>query len=313
MTGPTRPTGSRGRGEDLRRSPGGACCARLDDVRLHFQHGPIDLVVGAHGRPDAVEAAHEQAWREFAGLLPGLVAHLSVLRHELPAGTTPPALSPADPVADRVAMRMVAACWPVRALRVSPMAAVAGSVAAVIRDVYRREGITRAWINNGGDIAIHLGAGERLRIALASPGTAMDAASLPVEIRASDPVRGIASSGWRGRSFSLGIADTVTVLAADAPEADVAATLIANAVDVPDAPVVRSPANTLDPDSDLRDRLVTTAVGVLDDSQRRRALAAGAAVARDFVGRGLIVAARLELQGAAALVPAGAAIAVPFD
>ena len=27
-----------------------------------------------------------------------------------------------------------------------------------------------------------------------------------------DPVRGIATSGWRGRSFSLGIADAVTVL-----------------------------------------------------------------------------------------------------
>ena len=33
-------------------------------------------------------------------------------------------------------------------------------------------------------------------------------------IRADDPVRGIATSGWRGRSFSLGIADAVTVLAA---------------------------------------------------------------------------------------------------
>ena len=49
-------------------------------------------------------------------------------------------------------------------------------------------------------------------------------------------MRGIATSGWRGRSFSLGIADAVTVLAATAAEADAAATMIANAVDLPGHP-----------------------------------------------------------------------------
>ena len=41
------------------------------------------------------------------------------------------------------------------------------------------------------------------------------------------PVRGVATSGWRGRSHSLGIADSVTVLAATAAMADAAATVIA--------------------------------------------------------------------------------------
>ena len=55
-----------------------------------------------------------------------------------------------------------------------------------------------------------------------------------IRIRHGDGVGGIATSGARGRSFSLGIADSVTVLAEDAATADAAATLIANAVDCDD-------------------------------------------------------------------------------
>ncbi len=77
-------------------------------------------------------------------------------------------------------------------------------------------------------------------------------------IRAEDGIGGIATSGWRGRSFSLGIADAVTVLAETAAAADAAATIIANAVDLPGHPgIVRQPASSLQPDSDLRDLPVT--------------------------------------------------------
>jgi uncharacterized protein len=73
-----------------------------------------------------------------------------------------------------------------------------------------------------------------------------------IEITRDMPVRGIATSGRHGRSLSLGIADSVTVLAATAAAADAAATLIANAVDLPGhAAVRRAPACSLDPDSDL--------------------------------------------------------------
>ena len=51
-------------------------------------------------------------------------------------------------------------------------------------------------------------------------------------------MRGVATSGWRGRSFSLGIADAVTVLARTGAAADAAATIIANAVDLPGHPAV---------------------------------------------------------------------------
>ena len=90
-------------------------------------------------------------------------------------------------------------------------------------------------------------------------------------IDADDPARGIATSGRHGRSFSLGIADAVTVLARTASQADAAATIIANAVDLPGHPaIVRCPANELQPDSDLGARLVTRDVGALGGKRDRR-------------------------------------------
>jgi hypothetical protein len=112
------------------------------------------------------------------------------------------------------------------------------------------------------------------------------------------PVRGIATSGWRGRSFSLGIADAVTVLADRAAAADAAATIIANAVDLPGHPrVTRVPACTLAPDSDLGSRLVTTAVGELSSAEAEEALAGGVRTAELLLRIGLIRSVALRLQG----------------
>ena len=78
--------------------------------------------------------------------------------------------------------------------------------------------------------------------------------------------------------------------------ADAAATIIANAVDLPGHPnVVRVPANSLAPDSDLGDRLVTQGVGELSPS-RSAAFDAGALVA-PASGDGSIRSAALHLRG----------------
>jgi uncharacterized protein len=117
-------------------------------------------------------------------------------------------------------------------------------------------------------------------------------------VEADDPVRGIATSGRHGRSFSLGIADAVTVLAKAASQADAAATIIANAVDLPGHPaVIRCPANELQPDSDLGARLVTRDVGPLSENEVEQALRAGAAQAQQLFAAGLIEGAVLRLLG----------------
>jgi ApbE superfamily uncharacterized protein (UPF0280 family) len=170
------------------------------------------------------------------------------------------------------------------------MAAVAGAVAEdILAAMLEAAPCRRAYVNNGGDIALHLGAGEVFTIA--SPAG-------PVIIRAADEARGIATSGWKGRSFSLGIADSVTVLAHSAATADAAATLIANAVDLPDSPKVkRQPACEIAPDSDLRDRSVTVAVQPLTAAEMAEALARGLRLAENMVSEGHIVAASLLLGG----------------
>jgi len=129
-----------------------------------------------------------------------------------------------------------------------------------------------------------------------------------MRVDADDPVRGIATSGRHGRSFSLGIADAVTVLAATASQADAAATIIANAVDLPGhLAIVRLPANELQPDSDLGARLVTREVGALSESEIEQALEAGADCARGLLAASLIEGAALRLKGETLLVGTGAA------
>jgi hypothetical protein len=269
---------------------------RLDRERWHFQHGPIDCIVSAAGDADAVAAASERAWRRFQTILGELVAELPLLRADRSASPPPPRPT------GIVARRMVDACAPHAAAGrfITAMAAVAGSVAEEIVAAFAAAGVARAAVNNGGDIALHLAPGESFVVGVcADPSVARFASPLDgrFAVDARSPVRGIATSGWRGRSFSLGIADSVTVLARTASAADAAATIVANAVDVDDPRIVRVPASGVRDDSDLGDRLVTRAVPPLPAALVALALARGAAEARRQIAAGRIVAAVLSLQG----------------
>ncbi|MFL1461390.1 UPF0280 family protein [Roseococcus sp. DSY-14] len=263
--------------------------ALLPDGRLHLCDGPINLVIGLEGPRPAVLAAREAAHAALEGVLAGLCAELPLLRAPLD-GERPEAVHP-------VARRMVAACWPHRAGFITPMAAVAGAVADHVAEAVRQvPGLRVAHVNNGGDIAVMLAPGESLRVGLVADPAAPRADGVAL-LRHGDGVGGVATSGWRGRSFSLGIADAVTVLAADAAAADAAATVIANAVDAEHPGIRRRPASALDRDSDLRERTVTVDVPRLPPAVAEAALARGLAVAEALIGRGLICAACLRLQG----------------
>jgi len=263
----------------------------LTGDRLHLQHGPIDLVLRAWGAASAVRKAYDAAIARFQTVLPELVGELAELRK--PMAEKPQVEGP-------VAQRMVAACRPHAGVFVTPMAAVAGAVADEILGVMVEAApLDRAFVNDGGDIAVHLTEGETLDVALAADFARGPIPALNGRLSLShgDGIGGIATSGAQGRSFSLGIADSVTVLARDAASADVAATLVANAVDADHPAVERQPATALDPDSDLGDRLVTTAVGPLPGPVIAAALAAGLARAEQLQRRGLIFDAALALQG----------------
>lgn len=282
------------------------CRALLPDGRLHLQDGPIDLVIGIEGTRAAVMQAREAAWQALHGVLEGLSRELPALRAPL-IGQLPQFQHP-------IANRMAEAAWPHRAQFITPMAAVAGAVAEhILRAITAVPGISLAHVNNGGDIALHLSPVSTLRVGLME-GPQMASPSGLAVIRGGDAVRGIATSGWRGRSFSRGIADAVTVLAVRAPEADAAASIIANAVDAEHPAVRRQPACNLDPDSDLVDLAVTVGVGELPAAIVEAALDEGERCAEGLVTRGLILGACLRLQGRARLVgSAGAAIAVDLS
>ena len=278
--------------------PNGPSAALLEDGRLHLQHGPIDLIIEAWGEHTEVERANRQAVERFDDILEVLVRELAQLRTPF-ADTYPLLRGP-------VARRMLAACWPHRASYITPMAAVAGSVAdEILEAMLLDRALTKAYVNNGGDIALHLAQGSALTLGVVN-NTDNPAIDAMVALAASMPVRGLATSGWRGRSQSLGVADAVTVFAADAAAADAAATMIANAVDVAHPAISRLPARVLRADSDLGELPVTVAVGALPASARAEALANGCERARALQRRGLIHAAYLALQGEArAVLPAG--------
>ncbi len=272
-----------------------AVARMLDDHRLHLHDGPIDLVIEADGPPEAVHRARAAAVRRFAGILDELCSELPLLR-----SAARPHAPPEGPIA-RLMWRSVLPY--AEQTFVTPMAAVAGAVADGVLNVMLASGsLSRAYVNNGGDIAVGLTPGTFWRVGLVDRP---DRPSLfgSTTLSHGSGVGGIATSGWRGRSFSFGIADAVTVLATDAAAADAAATIIANAVDLPGHPAIsRVPASDLQPDSDLGSRRVTRAVGPLTPSEIGEALDSGAARATDILRRGHILAAALHLAGATCVV-----------
>ena len=279
----------------------GPTSQELSQGRRHFQHGPIDIIAYAEGDPASVVQAHEAAWQRFGKILPELVDELAELRQPVRS---------AGRLKGPIAQSMWQAC---KACLIdsdadtflTPMAAVAGSVAQDLSACYQAPGIRRAWINNGGDIALHLTENTAFSIGLFADVARLDEQQFMAGVQTDAVfkvehgmgIAGVATSGWRGRSFSLGIADSVTVFAASASQADAAATMIANAVNVVDARIKRQPASALKDDSDLGQQLVTVAVPDLSQDEIHEALEAGLKKAHTLKQNGLICACVLSCQG----------------
>jgi len=265
-----------------------------DQKRLHLQHGPIDLIIEAFGEEGEIARAYQAASQRFKTVLDELVAELPWLRTAI----LPSPLWGGEHFSGTIAKTMFAATQPFAANFITPMAAVAGAVADEILGVMTDSAkLDKAYVNNGGDIAFYLNPGQSFQTGVvADPGSGE--LVTVATITPDTGINGIATSGWHGRSHSLGVADSVTVFAASAAIADAAATIIANQIDLPQCPAIkRQPANHLSPDSDLGSQLVTTAVGSLTTRQIERALTAGENKAQQLCQAGLIIAAFISLKG----------------
>ena len=271
-----------------------------DGKRLYLKHGPIELVIEAEGVAlQDRKAAHLAAHAAFQTILPELCGELTLLRSVLdPKRAIPESV---------VGKAMHQAILPFAGTSfVTPMIAVAGSVADhVLQAMLSAANLSKAFVNNGGDIAFYLSDDETFELGICSD-ISSGTIHKGVTLCAADKIGGVATSGWKGRSHSLGIADAVTVFAENAAIADCAATLIANAVDVPNAPqIIRQPANARSPDSDLGERLVTVGVGPLKQFDIELALGRGVDVAQNYLDSGLIVSAYLSLQDRHRIVTMG--------
>ena len=267
----------------------------MADNRLHLQQGPIDIIAHVDAPEEVRKRLYTSASKRFSTVLVELVAEMDLLKQPWSADLPYPK--------GGIAQKM---CFAVRGsdIFVTPMAAVAGAVADEVLEAMLYEAknpdpcleeIQRMYVNNGGDIAFWLNAGESFSIGVVdNPG--IPELNARVSLAYESPVRGIATSGWRGRSQSLGIADAVTVLAGSAAIADAAATLIANDVNVDYPGILKRPASEVKDESDLGMLPVTVDVPPLPVDQISEALKRGAQTAGNFIRTGKIEAAYLSLQ-----------------
>ena len=267
----------------------------MADNRLHLQHGPIDIIAQVDAPEEVRKRLYTSASNRFSTVLVELVAEMDLLKQPWSADLPDPN--------GAIAQKM---CFAVRGsdIFVTPMAAVAGAVADEMLETMLFEAqkpdscvehIHKMYVNNGGDIAFWLNTGESFSIGVVdNPG--IPELNARVSLAYESPVRGIATSGWRGRSMSLGIADAVTVLAKSAADADVAATLIANEVNVDFPGIEKRPASEVKDESDLGMIPVTVHVPDLPEDKIWTALELGANTTRKFIKAGKITAAYLSLQ-----------------
>src|SRR2546423_709099 len=168
-----------------------------DGKRLHLQDGPIDLIVEANGTEASVGVAYSAAARRFTGLLDELCDELPLLRKA------------ADParclLRGKVARRMHDAVAPFAAdYFITPMAAVAGSVAEeILGAMLHNAQLARAYVNNGGDIALHLDDAEDFTLGLADRPDAPGLMRTMI-IHADDRARRVATTGRHRARFFAG-------------------------------------------------------------------------------------------------------------
>ncbi len=249
--------------------------------------GPASIVVTGYRDGKPLEFNRKEIEGCLTGALTDVRDYLPVLRQKGYRIKKPSSMP-------GVAMRMAEAVKAVDELTLTPMAAVAGAVADVVKERLK-EGADFISVNNGGDISVFNCSGRTLRIGIGDIGRA-EAAPRVLGIRGLIDY-GLATSGFGGRSFTLGLADTVTVVARTGAIADAAATLICNKTNVETDHVVRRKAGEIDPCSDIADEWVTVRIGDLDDRLIEEALQRGLASALALKGRNLIVDAVITLRG----------------
>jgi uncharacterized protein len=177
----------------------------------------------------------------------------------------------------------------------TPMAAIAGTLAEATADFLTRFGLAKIIVNNGGDIAVRLAENAEITIGI-RPDIATQEIAAKISLSGSMKIGGICTSGLGGRSFTRGIASAATIFASKAAIADAAATAVANATYLQVPAVTRIKAELIDPDTDLQGVEVTKEVGDLSPAEIDLALENGLKRSEELVDAGVIFGAVIAVK-----------------
>jgi ApbE superfamily uncharacterized protein (UPF0280 family) len=264
-----------------------------DQTGVMAENGPMGIVIQAwdRGKPD-LEMALQAARFSFT-CLAQVAEHHAILRDHpciLPKGMAP------------IPRAMVESVMAIGEKDLTPMAAVAGSIADAVADWLFSRGMSRVIVNNGGDIAIRLAKSETARVGIR---TRVENSSIShgVELTGIYPSWGVTTSGLGGRSLTRGIASAVTAFARTASLADAAATSIANACFVKDDAIVQVLAQNLDPYTDIRGIPVTVKVGKLKKTSILQAMNKALSRAEQLFETGIILGAVIAVENELSITP----------
>ena len=259
-----------------------ASILQIDAASVLVECGPMRLVIRAWRRDEPLIDLVVSSGREALGYLEriaGLRRHLSQPNPSIDAE-----------FADRLPARMLESVRLVGDADLTPMAAVAGTIADAVADWIFERGASRVVVDNGGDISVRLAKTESVSVGV-RPSVANRQLSHYIQLTGASSGWGVATSGLGGHSLTRGIASAVTVLADCSSVADAAATAVANACFIPGENIIQLPAEQIDPDTDLAGIPVTVGVGSISVDGRRTAVQNALAKAEHLTSIGAIVGA----------------------
>lgn len=253
---------------------------RVIDSRLvEAVSGPMRLRIQAwkEGQP-RIEPAGKAAEESF-GFLEQIAGQRGLLSR--------PVLRIEDVPGDELAASMAESTLLIGDTDLTPMAAVAGTIADRVADRLFEQDLDRVIVENGGDVSIRLAGKERVQIGL-RPRVESSEISHVLTLDAEQPSWGVTTSGFGGRSLTRGIASAVVCVADRAGVADAASTAIANACLVEHEAITQVPAATLDPDTDIPDVPVTLRLGDIGPEVWRTAGQNGLSRAKQLIDREIL-------------------------
>lgn len=255
---------------------------------MYIEVGPVGININGEkdGKPYSFEP--EKLQENIGGILEEIRECLPILKqkaYKIRKVTRLP----------EVARKMIEAVKIVDESTLTPMAAVAGAVADSVKEHFKSTDLDFISINNGGDISLF---SKDTRIIRVGVGDINKNKATPYVLKIESLKDfGIATSGFGGRSFTLGLADIVTVIGKTGAISDAAATFICNRTDVEDIKVLRRKASEIDPMTDIPDELVTIHIGKLSRSVIKAALDNGLCAAYNLKNLNVIYDAVLILKG----------------